>query len=174
MWQHYLCEFFDACSRLGCVGKPFSILFQRAHLGHDPAHSILLNEGFPTSHHSSQLNHIPPRSCSHCNPILLLPIQLSIFYLLHSWMYSGHIGLVWLGFSRPTRASPLLRIISDVCSISCATLPSLPRLAEVSSCFLLAPAAQELPNENHHVHCGLKAEGHQAGVDTVHHMNSVG
>ncbi|KAI0666741.1 hypothetical protein C8Q78DRAFT_994514 [Trametes maxima] len=34
---------------------------------------------------------------------------------------------------------------------------------------LRALAAQELPNENHHVHCGLKAEGHPAGADTIHH-----
>ncbi|KAI0676628.1 hypothetical protein C8Q78DRAFT_998734 [Trametes maxima] len=58
----------------------------------------------------------------------------------------GHFGLVWLGFLRPTRVSPLLRTIPGVCCISCATSPSLPRLAEASSCFLLAPAAQELPN----------------------------
>ncbi|KAI0672579.1 hypothetical protein C8Q78DRAFT_1027979 [Trametes maxima] len=67
-------------------------------------------------------------------------------------MDSGHFGLVWLGSSRPTRASPLLRIIPGVCCISCATLPSLPRLAEAFSCFLLAPAAQELPNESVTLH----------------------
>ncbi|KAI0667798.1 hypothetical protein C8Q78DRAFT_1049714, partial [Trametes maxima] len=59
---------------------------------------------------------------------------------------SGHFGLVWLGFSRPTRASLIPRIISDVCCISCAMSPSLRRLAEASSCFLQALAAQELPN----------------------------
>ncbi|KAI0668587.1 hypothetical protein C8Q78DRAFT_1045059 [Trametes maxima] len=67
-------------------------------------------------------------------------------------MDSGHFGLVWSGLLRPTRASPLLRTISGVCSISCATLPSLPRLAEASSCFLLAPAAQELLNESVTIH----------------------
>ncbi|KAI0674733.1 hypothetical protein C8Q78DRAFT_1008646 [Trametes maxima] len=67
-------------------------------------------------------------------------------------MNSDHFGLVWSGFSRPTRAYPLLRTISGVCCISCATLPSLPRLAEASSCFLLAPAAQELPNESVTLH----------------------
>ncbi|KAI0676634.1 hypothetical protein C8Q78DRAFT_998739 [Trametes maxima] len=67
-------------------------------------------------------------------------------------MDSGHFGLVWLGFSRPTRASPLLRIIPGVCCISCATLPSLPRLAKAFSCFLLVPAAQELPNESVTLH----------------------
>ncbi|KAI0668814.1 hypothetical protein C8Q78DRAFT_1043155, partial [Trametes maxima] len=59
---------------------------------------------------------------------------------------SDHFGLIWSGFSRPTRAYPLLRTILGVCCISCATSPSLPRLAEASSCFLQAPAAQELPN----------------------------
>ncbi|KAI0666722.1 hypothetical protein C8Q78DRAFT_1056675, partial [Trametes maxima] len=39
-----------------------------------------------------------------------------------------------------------------VSCISCATLPSLLRLAEASSCFLLAPAAQELPNESVTLH----------------------
>ncbi|KAI0665424.1 hypothetical protein C8Q78DRAFT_1064824 [Trametes maxima] len=67
-------------------------------------------------------------------------------------MNSDHFGLIWLGFSRPTRASPLLRTISGVCCISCATLLSLPRLAEAFSCFLLAPAAQELPNESVTLH----------------------
>ncbi|KAI0674734.1 hypothetical protein C8Q78DRAFT_1008648 [Trametes maxima] len=61
-------------------------------------------------------------------------------------MDSGHFGLVWLGFSRYTRASPLLRTISGMCCISCATSLSLPRLAEAFSCFLQALAAQELPN----------------------------
>ncbi|KAI0670723.1 hypothetical protein C8Q78DRAFT_975593, partial [Trametes maxima] len=108
--------------------------------------SILLNKGFPTSHHSPQLNHIPPCSCFHSDPILLIPIQLPMSYLLHSWMDSDHIGLIWLGFSRPTRAFPLLRITSGVCCISCATSPSSPRLADAFSCFLLAPAPQEFPN----------------------------
>ncbi|KAI0666182.1 hypothetical protein C8Q78DRAFT_1060058 [Trametes maxima] len=67
-------------------------------------------------------------------------------------MDSGHFGLVWLGFSRPTRAFPLLRTIPGMCCISCATLLSLPRLAEAFSCFLLAPAAQELPNESVTLH----------------------
>ncbi|KAI0665428.1 hypothetical protein C8Q78DRAFT_998738 [Trametes maxima] len=67
-------------------------------------------------------------------------------------MDSGHFGLVWLGFSRPTRASPLPRTIPGVCCISCATSPSLPRLAEAFSCFLQASTAQKLPNESVTLH----------------------
>ncbi|KAI0672580.1 hypothetical protein C8Q78DRAFT_1027980 [Trametes maxima] len=67
-------------------------------------------------------------------------------------MDSDHFGLIWSGFSRPTRANPLLRTIPGVCCISCAMLPSLLRLAEAFSCVLQAPTAQELPNESVTLH----------------------
>lgn len=115
------------------------------------APSILLVKGFPTSPHTPESAHSLVVNRVFLDPLLLIiPIHLHPPYLLDPWTVSGRSGLVPIASTSSMSLSHRLGTTSRcVLHKLRPVLPSLSRLAEAFSCFLLAPAAQEFPDLRH-------------------------